>query len=117
MPLLAQYLAPLLLVMGSFLCATGAVGIIRFPDFFTRVHASSVSDTLGAGLILVALILLSNSVIEVIKLGMILAFLLITGPTAIHALAKAAFAAGTVSEINSEEIDIRADEESSSRRS
>tara|TARA_R110002072_G_scaffold46082_1_gene127830 strand:- start:8932 stop:9282 length:351 start_codon:yes stop_codon:yes gene_type:complete len=96
MTLIQQLIAPLMLIVGSFLCLTGAIGMLRFPDFFTRVHATSVTETLGAGLILFGLIFLSDGLVEVIKLALILLFLLITGPTAVHALAKAALAAGVV---------------------
>lgn len=107
MAFFADFIAPLMLVIGSFLCLTGAIGMLRFPDFFTRVHASSVTDTLGAGLILVALMLLSTGFIEAIKLMLILLFLLITGPTAVHALAKAALTAGIKTE-QAEKVEIRA---------
>ncbi len=70
---------------------SGAVGLLRFPDFFTRTHAASVTDTLASTLIIFGLILQANTDWLVIaKLIMIWLFLLLTSPTASHALAKAA---------------------------
>ena len=93
---LQTFVAPVLLIAGCFFCFAGGVGVIRFPDFFTRMHAAGVSDTIGAGLIIVALMLLSMDLNDVIKLGLILAFILITSPTSSHALAKAAVHAGVM---------------------
>lgn len=114
---IATLLASVLLVLGSLLCLIGAVGFFRFPDFYTRVHASSVTDTLGAGMILVALMLLSDSTIGTFKLVLILLFLLITGPTAVHALVKSAVTMGVLPGIETEEIVVRSDGNSSSKPS
>ncbi len=78
------------IVIGSFLGITGAIGLFRFPDFYTRLHASSITDTVCTGLIVFGLILQSSSVIMVFKLLLILFILAYTGPTAAHVLAKAA---------------------------
>jgi len=84
-----------LIVLGTFLCFSGSVGLFRFPDFFTRLHAASVTDTLGSGLILVALVLQAGSEwLVTMKLLFILAFIFLTSPTSGHALAKAAIHAG-----------------------
>lgn len=80
----------ILLMLGGFICISGGIGILRFPDFYTRMHAAGVTDTLGAGLILVALMLQATQVIVLFKLVFILLFILLTGPTSCHALAKAA---------------------------
>jgi len=81
----------LCLLLGSFLCLSGGVGIIRFPDFYTRMHAVGVTDTLGAGMILIGLMLLNPDGLVIIKLLMILVMTLFISPVASHALAKAAF--------------------------
>lgn len=94
MDMLANYLSPVLLIVGAFFCISGGIGILRFPDVFTRMHATGVTDTLGAALILVALMLMSTTPIEVIKLVLILLFSWLTAPTASHALAKAVLHAG-----------------------
>jgi len=90
MSIVATYLSWVLLVLGGFLCISGSVGLLRFPDFFTRMHAASVTDTLATGMILAGLMLQSPTWIVFAKLAMILVFVLLTGPTAGHALAKAA---------------------------
>ena len=78
------------LLTGSFLGISGAVGLLRFPDFFTRLHAASVTDTLCTGLILLGLMLQSGWGLTLVKLLLILLILFFTSPTATHALAKAA---------------------------
>jgi len=81
----------LCLLLGSFLCLSGGVGIIRFPDFYTRMHAVGVTDTLGAGTILIGLMLQNPGGLVVLKLLLILVMTLFISPVASHALAKAAF--------------------------
>jgi len=81
----------LCLLLGSFLCLSGGVGIIRFPDFYTRMHAVGVTDTLGAGMILIGLMLQNPGGLVVLKLLLILVMTLFISPVASHALAKAAF--------------------------
>ena len=83
--------AALCLLSGSFLCLSGGVGIIRFPDFYTRMHAVGVTDTLGAGMILIGLMLQNPGGLVVLKLLMILLMTLFISPVASHALAQAAF--------------------------
>ncbi len=78
------------LVVGGFLIFAGAVGLVRFPDLYTRMHAASVTDTGGAGLVLLGLMLQAGFTLVTVKLVLILWFLLFTGPVASHVLAKAA---------------------------
>lgn len=80
----------LLLLAGSVFVVVGGIGLNRLPDFFTRLHAVSIPDTLGIGLISVALIIQAGFTLISVKLVFVLLFLLFTGPTATHALAKAA---------------------------
>ena len=82
------------LVIGGFLGITGAVGLFRFPDFYTRLHAASVTDTLCAGFIVLGLLMQADSAMTVFKLLLILLIILYTSPTAAHALAKAALHGG-----------------------
>ena len=81
----------LCLLLGSFLCLSGGVGIIRFPDFYTRMHAVGVTDTLGSGMILIGLMLQNPEGLVELKLLLILVMTLFISPVASHALAKAAF--------------------------
>tara|TARA_R100001377_G_scaffold79751_3_gene58198 strand:- start:3979 stop:4314 length:336 start_codon:yes stop_codon:yes gene_type:complete len=83
-----------LLVFGGFLCISGAVGLLRFPDFFTRMHAASVTDTLATAMILIGLFIQAESWLVQVKLVMVLLFVLLTSPTAGHALVMAALHAG-----------------------
>ncbi|MFC3149929.1 monovalent cation/H(+) antiporter subunit G [Litoribrevibacter euphylliae] len=80
----------ILLVAGVFFGLSGAIGLFKFPDFFTRVHASSVTDSIAAILIIGGLMLQTAFDLNTAKLLFILIFLMITSPTASHALAKSA---------------------------
>ncbi|PCI65739.1 MAG: sodium:proton antiporter [Gammaproteobacteria bacterium] len=89
--IIRELISALFLFMGSFLCISGGVGILRFPDFYTRMHAVGVTDTLAAAMILIGLMLQNPDGLVVIKLSLILLMTLFINPTASHALAKAAF--------------------------
>ncbi|MFN0300311.1 MAG: monovalent cation/H(+) antiporter subunit G [Burkholderiales bacterium] len=84
----------LCLATGGFFCIVGGVGLLRMPDFFTRMHAVSVTETLGAGLILIGLMLQSGWSLVAAKLLIVGLLIFFTSPTATHALAKAALARG-----------------------
>lgn len=94
MALLLDLLSLALLSGGIFLGISGAVGVLRFPEFFTRLHAAGVTDTLSAGMILTALMLQAGLSLVTVKLIFILLFLWYTSPVASHALARAAVRAG-----------------------
>lgn len=83
-----------LLAGGCFFCITGGIGLIRLPDVYCRAHAAGLTDTLGAGLILVGLMFQAASFIVVVKLFFILSFLMLTSPTGTHALIRAAYSHG-----------------------
>ena len=78
------------LLGGAVFLLVGAIGLLRFPDFYTRLHAVSVCDTLGAGLVLIGLMLQGGLSLVTVKLLLIFYFMLFSGPTAVHALAEAA---------------------------
>jgi len=82
------------LVAGGLFCAVGALGLLRMPDFYTRMHAASVTDTLGAGLVLLGLMLQAGLTLVTVKLVMVGLLLFFTGPVAAHALTKAAMMRG-----------------------
>jgi multicomponent Na+:H+ antiporter subunit G len=82
------------LVAGSVFCVIGGIGIVRMPDFYTRSHAASITDTLGATLILLGLGLHSGLNLISVKLAFVLFLLYVTSPTAAHALVKAAYSKG-----------------------
>jgi len=79
---------------GLFFVLAGTVGVLRLPDFYTRLHAAGMTDTLGAELILFALLLQADSLQMVLKILLVAFFLFVTSPTATHAVAHAAYRAG-----------------------
>lgn len=79
---------------GLFFVLAGTVGVLRLPDFYTRLHAAGMTDTLGAELILFALIFQADNLQMVLKLLLVAFFLFVTSPTATHAVAHAAYRAG-----------------------
>lgn len=83
-----------MLVTGATLAAIGALGILRMPDFYTRIHAASVTETGGMVLILAGLVLQAPAPLVAVRLVLIAAFLLVTTPTAVYALAYAALSDG-----------------------
>lgn len=83
-----------LLLIGAVLAIIGTIGVLRFPDFYTRLHAASVTDTAAATLAIVGMALLAPSWAIVFKLAVVWLFLFLTGPTSSHALANAAHTAG-----------------------
>lgn len=88
-----------LILAGSAFIVTGALGILRLPDVFTRVHAASVIETLGAGTLFAGLMLQSGFNQVTLKLLFILLLFFFTGPVVTHALAQAAFHAGLKPEL------------------
>jgi multicomponent Na+:H+ antiporter subunit G len=82
------------LVGGSVFSLIGGIGMVRMPDFYTRSHAASLTDTMGAYLILLGLVLYSGANLISVKLVFIFAFIFLTSPTASHALVKAAYSKG-----------------------
>ncbi len=87
-----------LILAGGLFTLVGGIGLLRLPDFFTRLHGSGVTDTMGAGLILLGLALQAGFSLITVKLVLIFGFFLLTTPTAVHALAKAALHGGLRSE-------------------
>ncbi len=75
---------------GLFFIVVGSIGVLRFPDVYTRLHAAGMTDTMGAGLVLVGLSFQEGLTLITVRLLMIWAFLLFTSPIATHALARAA---------------------------
>jgi multicomponent Na+:H+ antiporter subunit G len=90
MALVLDVLSWVCLLGGGFFLLVGAIGVLRLPDFYTRLHAVSVCDTMGAGLVLVGLMLQGGLSLVTVKLLLMFYFMMFTGPTAVHALAYAA---------------------------
>ena len=94
MSIFLEILSGIFLLTGGLLCITGGIGLLRLPDFFSRVHASGVTETLAAPLLLFGLMLQMEWSLDLIKVVLILAFILATNPTASHSMAKAALHGG-----------------------
>lgn len=84
----------LLLVAGGAFCCIGALGLLRMPDFYTRVHAASITDTIGFGLLLLGMMLQAGLSLVALKLAIIGLLIFFVSPTATHALVKAAMTRG-----------------------
>ena len=103
--LVLDILSWILLLLGSGFVLAGGIGALRLPNFYTRMHAASLTDTMGTILILVGIMLQAGLTLASIKLFAILVFLLLTGPTATYALANAALLSGMSPEADSTDIE------------
>jgi multicomponent Na+:H+ antiporter subunit G len=79
---------------GVFFMVTGSIGVIRMPDVYCRLHSAGMTDTMGAGFILVGMCFQSGVSLITARLIIIWALLLVTSPVATHALARAALSGG-----------------------
>ncbi len=94
MTLFIEILSWACILGGSFFMVVSAIGILRFPDFWARVHAASVGESGGMILLVFGMCLQSGLTLITVKLIAIGIFLFITGPTATHAIANAALVTG-----------------------
>lgn len=94
MSLLFDILTWLMILGGAFFSIVGGIGIVRMPEFYSRLHGGGITDTLGAALILFGLMLQTGLTLATLKLVMILFFLLVVSPSSCHALAKSAIIQG-----------------------
>ena len=79
------------IISGTFFLLTGTIGLLRLPDFYTRMHATGKCDTLGSLLILFGLSLYLGLSLGSVKIVLIMVFIFLTSPTATHSIAKAVF--------------------------
>ena len=82
--------AGILCCIGAFFFIVGTTGLLRLPDVFTRLHASTKCDTLGAGSILVGMAVYGGWSWDILKLFVIVSFLLISSATCGHAIGRSA---------------------------
>jgi len=94
MTAVVDILSWIFLIAGSVLVLTGGIGVLRLPDIYTRSHAAGITDTLGAGLILIGLMLQGGFTLVTVKLVLILVFIAFTSPTSTHALIHTVHASG-----------------------
>ncbi|MDD9910817.1 MAG: monovalent cation/H(+) antiporter subunit G [Ahrensia sp.] len=93
--LLIDILSWIAVLSGAFFLFVGSLGMVRLQDFWSRLHAASVIDSAGVGLLLFGMMLQTGWSLVTVKLGIIVVFLFFTGPTASHAVANAAFVSGS----------------------
>jgi multicomponent Na+:H+ antiporter subunit G len=91
---IADTLSWALIILGSVSMLIGGIGILRFPDVYTRMHAASITDTLGAGALLLGLTIQAGFTLVAVKLLLMLVFLFFTSPTSSFSLAHAALSSG-----------------------
>lgn len=89
-----DYLSGLLLVVGSVFFLAGTVGLLRFPDVYTRLHALTKADNVGLGLIVAGLAIQAASWAVVVKLLLIWLLVLLAGASVSHLVCRAALRRG-----------------------
>jgi multicomponent Na+:H+ antiporter subunit G len=89
-----QIAAGLLLLAGALFAVVAAIGLVRLPDLFTRMHAASKAGPVGAGLMLLALALHARDLGIASRALAGIVFLLLTTPISAHLLARAAYFSG-----------------------
>lgn len=82
------------ILTGSAIIIIGSIGLVRLPDFYSRAHAAGMTDTLGAGLVVLGMMVEAGWTLNLARLAFILVFLFFTSPTASHALAHSALFSG-----------------------
>jgi len=93
--MLIEALQILFFSVGTVFFFLGTIGLLRFPDVYTRLHATTKCDTLGIGMILMGAMLHEGATLNSMKLAFIIIFVFLTNPTAAHAIARAAYRHGT----------------------
>ncbi len=91
---MSDYIAGVLLIIGAFFTLVAAVGVVRFPDLYTRMHAASKTGTVGSGVMLLAIAVHSGQFDVVTRAIAGVVFFLLTAPLAAHLLARAAYCTG-----------------------
>lgn len=89
-----EILASVLLVSGLIFVLIGIVGVLRLPDFYARLHATSKCDTLGLALMVAGVALLTGPAWKTFKIVLIVVIVAMVNSTAAHALGRAAFKSG-----------------------
>jgi multicomponent Na+:H+ antiporter subunit G len=92
--MICQYLGGIVTIVGGLFVALAAVGLVRFPDVYTRLHAATKAGLLGVGLILLGVGIASGELTMALRSIIPLAFLMLTTPVSSHLLARAAYRAG-----------------------
>lgn len=88
------YIVAAIIVIGAFFSLAAAIGLLRLPDVYSRMHAASKAGTLGSGLMLIGLAIYSDDLATTTRAIAGVIFFLLTAPISAHLLAKAAYAVG-----------------------
>ena len=100
--IIADILSWGLIILGSVSMLIGGIGVLRFPDVYTRMHAASITDTMGAGALLLGLAVQAGFSLIAVKLILMLVFLFFTSPTSSFSLAHAALSSGVEPELDAD---------------
>ena len=103
MEVLVYFASWVCLLLGSAFCIIGGIGLMRLPDFYSRIHGGGITDTLGAGLIMLGLMLQAGWSLVTVKLVLFMLFLLLTSPVSSHAIARAARHSGLEPKLTEED--------------
>ncbi|MDA0662523.1 MAG: monovalent cation/H(+) antiporter subunit G [Proteobacteria bacterium] len=112
MDMLVDIASGVFLAAGSFFILVGSLGMVRMPDVYTRMHAASLVDTLGAGFFIAGLMIQGGMTLISVKLLMMLVFVFFASPTASYALANAAWSQGVKPVTADDETDEKGGESS-----
>lgn len=88
---MSEWIAAVALLAGAFFVLVAAIGVVRMPDLFTRMHAATKAGTLGVALVVVAAAVTFGTTGVTTKSALIVAFLLFTAPVGAHVLGRAAY--------------------------
>jgi len=95
---IVKIISIVLILTGCFFFATGTIGLLRFPDFYSRMHATGKGDTLAVLITLVGLSIYHaayhGAILDSIKIVVVAVFVFLANPTATHAISRAAFRCG-----------------------
>lgn len=91
---LINFISTVFIIAGLFFIVVGTIGLLRLPDFYSRMHATGKCDTLGVGLTLIGLIIFNGLNFISVKLLFLVIFIFIVNPVATHAIARAAYKVG-----------------------
>jgi len=97
-----EFIGCFFLIAGAVFSMIGGLGLVRLPEFYSRMHGGGITDTMGAGLIVIGLMFLAGPTLTTFKLFVILFFLTVTSPSSCHALAKSAITHGLKPELDVE---------------
>ena len=99
--MIIDLLSDICLLFGAIFTLTGAVGLLRLPSFYTRLHAASVTESLAAPLLIIGIILDTGFTLDSAKLVLIIVIMVVANPTITHGLCRAAAHGGNTPEMDS----------------